>query len=77
VEPLPGCERLTRHLTAHGIPFAIATSSSRHTFSQKMTKHGAWLATFHAVRPLVKPRPDAPEPACSFAVYRHIHYGVG
>jgi beta-phosphoglucomutase-like phosphatase (HAD superfamily) len=46
---LPGCERLTAHLTACGIPYGIATSSSRETFGWKMTNHKEWLKGFKAV----------------------------
>lgn len=47
--PLPGAVALTRHLHAHGIPQAIATSSSRRTLAYKTAAHGPWLATFGAV----------------------------
>lgn len=47
--PMPGALALTRHLHAHGIPQAIATSSSRRTLAQKTVGHADWLATFGAV----------------------------
>jgi len=36
--PLPGVERLVRHLHTHGIPMAVATGSQRHNFVSK-TSH--------------------------------------
>ena len=47
--PMPGAVALTAHLRAHGIPQAIATSSSRRTLGYKTAAHGAWFATFGAV----------------------------
>lgn len=47
--PMPGAEALSRHLHAHGVPQAIATSSSRRTLAHKAAGHGEWLATFGAV----------------------------
>ncbi len=48
-EALPGAERLVRHLNAHGIPIAIATSSSESMFELKATKHRSWFDFFDAV----------------------------
>ncbi|XP_065304273.1 probable pseudouridine-5'-phosphatase isoform X3 [Dermacentor albipictus] len=36
---LVGAERLLRHLHAHGIPMAVATSSTPASFALKMTQH--------------------------------------
>ncbi|XP_037522001.2 pseudouridine-5'-phosphatase [Rhipicephalus sanguineus] len=46
---MPGAERLVRHLHAHGIPIAIATSSKPSSFVLKMTRHHELLALFHHV----------------------------
>ncbi|KAK3259361.1 hypothetical protein CYMTET_31636 [Cymbomonas tetramitiformis] len=46
---LPGCERLVTHLQSCGIPFGIATSSSRKMFLLKMKNKQEWLHTFKAV----------------------------
>ncbi|XP_065304291.1 pseudouridine-5'-phosphatase-like [Dermacentor albipictus] len=36
---MPGAERLLRHLHAHSIPMAVATSSTPASFALKMTQH--------------------------------------
>jgi pseudouridine 5'-phosphatase len=45
-EPMPGAVRLTMHLHRHGIPQAVATSSDRHNFDLKITKHREWFSIF-------------------------------
>ena len=45
---LPGVERLTAHLAAHGVPMAVATSSSRPALEAKRQPHGALFARFAA-----------------------------
>ncbi len=49
VPPTPGARRLTSHLAAHGVPQAVATSSSRISLARKLTNHGEWFAAFEAV----------------------------
>jgi hypothetical protein len=36
---LPGASRLVEHLHRHGVPMAIATSTSRDSFELKVSKH--------------------------------------
>jgi pseudouridine-5'-monophosphatase len=48
-EPLPGAVRLTTHLHRIGIPQAVASSSDRHSFDLKITKHSAWFSIFACV----------------------------
>src|SRR4026208_1426251 len=38
-QAMPGARRLTQHLAAHGIPQAVASSSHRREFEQKITQH--------------------------------------
>lgn len=45
-EPLPGAVRLTQHFKDHGIPQAVATSSDRHYFNLKTSRHRDWFAIF-------------------------------
>ncbi len=61
---MPGAERLVRHLRAHGVPQAVATSSSEPLFRLKTQRHG-WFDLFDAIvtgdDPVVthgKPAPD-------------------
>jgi len=47
--PLPGAVRLTHHLRRTGIPQAVATSSDRHYFNLKTTRHREWFSIFDCV----------------------------
>lgn len=48
-EPMPGAVRLTRHLHAMKVPQAVATSSDRHNFELKITKHRDWFSIFECI----------------------------
>lgn len=48
-EPMPGAVRLTSHLRRIGIPQAVASSSDRHNFDLKLTKHKDWFRIFECV----------------------------
>jgi HAD superfamily hydrolase (TIGR01509 family) len=61
---LPGVERLTAHLAAHGVPMAVATSSSAPALAAKRRPHAALFARFAAFVTAEdvargKPAPDA------------------
>lgn len=61
--PTAGAIELTDHLRAHGIPYAIGTSSTRRALEVKLQRHAAWRASFAAVVCLDdvgrgKPAPD-------------------
>ena len=45
-DAMPGAERLVRHLHRHGIPMAVATSSSRELFRIKQSRHTNWFELF-------------------------------
>ena len=47
--PLPGAERLLRHLHRHQIPVAVATSSDKELFEIKITRHKSWFSLFNIV----------------------------
>jgi pseudouridine 5'-phosphatase len=48
-EPMPGARALTDALAAHGIPMAVATSSTRAMFDLKTTRHREWFCCFSAI----------------------------
>jgi pseudouridine 5'-phosphatase len=64
-EPMPGAVRLTKHLLKNGIPQAIATSSDRHYFNLKTSRHREWFSTFEVLvsgdNPEVKHGKPAPD----------------
>lgn len=47
-DAMPGAEKLVRHLHAHQVPIAVATSSSRALFAVKSGGH-SWFRLFNAV----------------------------
>lgn len=63
--PMPGAQKLSRHLHRRGIGQAIATSSTRDTFEQKRVHHPDWFAIFKTVvvrdDPAVKASKPAPD----------------
>lgn len=46
---LPGAERLVRHLHAHRVPKALASSSDHRLYELKTTRHRDWFELFDAV----------------------------
>lgn len=44
-----GADRLVRHLHAHKVPIAVATSSSKFNFDLKVTKHQELFGLFHHI----------------------------
>lgn len=64
--PMPGAVELVQHFHQHGIPQAIASSSSQKPFETKITHHQAWMRLFQCVilsddpaAPKGKPEPDS------------------
>ncbi len=45
-DAMPGAERMVRHLHRHGIPMAVATSSTRELFRIKKSRHTHWFDLF-------------------------------
>ncbi|HYK89171.1 MAG TPA: HAD-IA family hydrolase [Acidobacteriota bacterium] len=45
-QPMPGAVRLTEHLHRYGVAQAVASSSDRHHFELKTSRHKKWLEIF-------------------------------
>ncbi len=61
--PMPGAAELVRHLSAHGVPMAVATSSRQHYVALKTRQHADWFALFEAVVTPDDPEVHAAKPA--------------
>jgi len=48
-QPTRGARELTTHLASHGIPQAVATSSSRESLPHKIRPHAGWFEVFETV----------------------------
>lgn len=61
---LPGAKELVKHLSVHGVPIAVATSSNRDLFEIK-TKNHSWFSLFNAIvtadEPEIKEGKPAPD----------------
>ena len=60
---MAGAQRLVRHLSAKGVPIAVGTSSSRHYFDLKISRHREWFALFDAIVTADDPQVGAAKPA--------------
>ncbi|KAL9234105.1 hypothetical protein vseg_009012 [Gypsophila vaccaria] len=49
IKPLPGANRLIKHLHGHGIPMALASNSPRSFVEQKICNHQGWKESFSAI----------------------------
>ena len=48
-QPMPGAQRLTRHLAKCGVPQAVASSSNQREYRLKTSQHGTWFALFQCI----------------------------
>jgi pseudouridine-5'-monophosphatase len=60
---MPGAVDLTAALVGHGVPLALATSSSRDMFELKTLRHRAWFGCFSVVVLGDDPRVERGKPA--------------
>ena len=47
--PMPGAKELTQHLKSHNVPQAVASSSERKNFDQKISQHHEWFSIFDTI----------------------------
>ncbi len=47
--PMPGAQRLVRHLHHHGVPMALATSSDSVLYQAKTRRHQDWFCLFDTI----------------------------
>lgn len=69
---MPGAHRLLWHLHTHGVPVALATSTSRATFGAKMAGHGNLQSTFAYVSCGDEVQNGKPAPDCFKAAARQL-----
>ncbi|MEC4894786.1 MAG: HAD-IA family hydrolase [Oscillatoria sp. PMC 1051.18] len=48
-QPLPGAVNLTKHFDRHRLPQAVATSTAKHTFALKTSRHQQWFSLFNCI----------------------------
>ncbi|XP_042403400.1 bifunctional riboflavin kinase/FMN phosphatase-like isoform X1 [Zingiber officinale] len=49
IKPLPGSNRLIKHLTSHGIPMALASNSPKSNIEEKISFHEGWKEAFSVI----------------------------
>ncbi|XP_022715990.1 bifunctional riboflavin kinase/FMN phosphatase [Durio zibethinus] len=49
IKPLPGANRLLKHLSAHGVPMALASNSPRGNIESKISYHQGWKDSFSVI----------------------------
>ena len=62
-QPMPGVERLTRHLAKFGIPQAVATSTNKEMLEAKFARHGEWFSLFESIITSDEPEVTEGKPA--------------
>eukprot|EP00897_Mesotaenium_endlicherianum_P002821 jgi/Mesen1/2567/ME000162S01696 len=68
---LPGVERMIRHLSHHGIPMALASSSPRVNITAKLGFHPEWAAAFACTVAGDEVKEGKPHPEISRHLSRH------
>ncbi|GJN29895.1 hypothetical protein PR202_gb18157 [Eleusine coracana subsp. coracana] len=49
IKPLPGANRLIKHLRSNGVPTALASNSPRSNIEAKISSHEGWKESFSAI----------------------------
>jgi phosphoglycolate phosphatase-like HAD superfamily hydrolase len=49
IKPLPGANRLIKHLRSNGVPTALASNSPRSNIEAKISCHQGWKESFSAI----------------------------
>lgn len=73
---MAGAEALVRHLSAHRVPIAVGTSSSRGSFELKTTRHRDWFALFDTIVTADDPEVGQAKPAPDIFLLAASRLGV-
>lgn len=76
-EPMPGARAFVASLSAAGIPIAIATSSTPHSYARKTERHGVWLGGASTVVTSADVTRGKPEPDCYLEAARRLGVSPG
>ncbi|GKV30920.1 hypothetical protein SLEP1_g39687 [Rubroshorea leprosula] len=49
IKPLPGANRLLKHLSGHGVPMALASNTSKASIESKLSYHKGWKEYFSVI----------------------------
>nr|CAB3494501.1 unnamed protein product [Digitaria exilis] len=77
IKPLPGANRLLKHLRSNGVPTALASNSPRSNIESKISCHQGWKESFSAIvggdeMEKGKPSPDMPGVTAGKAAGMHV-----
>ncbi|KAK6917470.1 Haloacid dehalogenase-like hydrolase [Dillenia turbinata] len=73
IKPLPGAERLLKHLRCHGVPMALASNSPRVNVESKISFHPGWKESFSAIVAGDEVRSGKPSPDIYFEAAKRLN----
>ncbi|KAK6932487.1 Haloacid dehalogenase-like hydrolase [Dillenia turbinata] len=73
IKPLPGAERLLKHLRCHDVPMALASNSPRVNVESKISFHPGWKESFSAIVAGDDVRNGKPSPDIYFEAAKRLN----